>query len=145
MTGEWLTLRHQSMNFSLSARYNLQSVPGSSPAGNLLLPPWLREIILSFRRYRHRAFIFPTLPLSLSQPVSNSRIYYSPKLWIIIKNLEALRKRRFVLKEWSRIGNVYFHRFAKLVHRQKNSFVEIFFRERKEERKVTYWSGNVSR
>lgn len=25
MTGEWLTLRHQSMNFSLSARYNLQS------------------------------------------------------------------------------------------------------------------------
>lgn len=27
MTGEWLTLRHQSMNFSLSARYNLQSVP----------------------------------------------------------------------------------------------------------------------
>lgn len=25
MTGEWLTLRHQSMNFSLSAWYNLQS------------------------------------------------------------------------------------------------------------------------
>lgn len=30
MTGEWLTLRHQSMNFSLSARYNLQSVPATS-------------------------------------------------------------------------------------------------------------------
>ena len=30
MTGEWLTLRHQSMNFSLSAQYNLQSVSAFS-------------------------------------------------------------------------------------------------------------------
>lgn len=30
MTGEWLTLRHQSMNFSLSARYNLQSASAFS-------------------------------------------------------------------------------------------------------------------
>lgn len=38
MTGEWLTLRHQSMNFSLSARYNLQSArwPSRRPSPDSL-------------------------------------------------------------------------------------------------------------
>lgn len=39
MTGEWLTLRHQSMNFSLSARYNLQSVPRPLPPKPPFTPP----------------------------------------------------------------------------------------------------------
>lgn len=49
MTGEWLTLRHQSMNFSLSARYNLQSA-------------WRRRR----RRFSHRLS-----PCSLGTPLDN--------------------------------------------------------------------------
>lgn len=59
MTGEWLTLRHQSMNFSLSARYNLQSVPATSLSVRWNEPPstltLTKSSVLSVSRVSHRA------------------------------------------------------------------------------------------
>ena len=67
MTGEWLTLRHQSMNFSLSAWYNLQSAQ-QRPSRQLSphsrgTPPRHPPLSLS-----------PFLSLSLSRSLSHSLI-----------------------------------------------------------------------
>lgn len=80
MTGEWLTLRHQGMNFSLSARYNLQSARWPSPdplgpTGQFILPsPTFSSFFPyhpceRFRNDHRRAFCFLVVTLRVGHRV----------------------------------------------------------------------------